>query len=840
MSALIRSRKSSPPVRWLGLLFALLGMAEARQVLPVLLADNHAETAGWITRNFDLDEPHLLVLVDAHSDASAVERSEEMREAMRRVPSEEERAERVENWRMTGRLQAFNWIEPLMPRPLDKVVWMAAPSLESGEFALKTREAAESLDGRLEVEPRSSGLFANRWETRDLSGFHRWQPGNRKIILAIDLDWFAGMEPAARDLHFAAIWERAMDWPGLAGVAFSVSRPWLTDDSEADALVSLAIDAVRHTRGALLELDASVDDRPDNSLKAADTEVTRWDFAKASPVVRMKLHALGKRLTITDRKRDWDVSEWGGAARIIPAEGEIDCDHVWRYPSGQEPVLRVDVPADSTGRTRWHLLKAARDAYDLLPETGLGKAFSESPARWIYEKPRHMGETRDFQLNPTTWLRESGGRFLIGAECETPRGWIPVPAIEIRVRTADGFRGSLSECGGMPYVFGIAGIREMELDGVETGWGSDCANLLVSAWRRNGIGLPWGDPGILRDRLELIAGDVGLADAVKITPGQVDRGIAIDFGKHVAALWQDREPIGVLGGNDLVMHHLGGRPGIVALETLAASRPVFSVRVPGSPLRCVMKFAGDVVLSDEDRTVVAGFERGEADGFVVNLEGIPSMREPVGKTRYDFRFPPGRLAWLKSRGVDAVSLANNHAADAGSEGIIEGIAALREAGIAVFGAGADEAEACRPWRIERKGVRMAVFGVSYFPDEAAGADQAGVAALPAHRELLEREFREALGKGERIIVMVHGGEEYDARVNDGQRRWARWLVERGASFIVGAHPHVIQREEAHGGAVILHSLGNAVYPRNLSGAASGKVSALDIGPPLPDPGRGTR
>ncbi len=840
MSALIKSRKSSLPARWLGLLFACLGMAEARQVLPVFLSDNHAETAGWITRNFDLDSPHLLVLVDAHSDASAAERSEEMREAMRRVPSEEARAGRVENWRTTGRLQAFNWIEPLMPRPLDRVLWLAAPTLDAGESALKCREAVESLDGRLEVEPRSSGSFANRWETRDLSGFHKWQPGNRKIILAIDLDWFAGMEPAARDQHFAAIWERAMDWPGLAGVAFSVSRPWLTDDAEADALVSLAIDAVRHTRGAHLELDASVDDRPDNSLKAADTEVTRWDFAKVSPVVRMKLHALGKRLTITDRKRDWDASKWGGVARIVPAEGEIDCDHVWRYPSGQEPVLRVDVPADATGRTRWHLLKAARDAYDLLPETGLGKAFSESPARWIYEKPRRIAETQDFQLAPVAWNRESGGRFLIGAECETPRGWIPVPAIEIRVRTAEGFRGSLSECGGMPYVFGIAGVRETDLGGVETGWGSDCANLLISAWRRNGIGLPWGDPGVLRDRLELIAGDVGLADAVMIPPEQIERGIAIDFGKHVAALWEDVEPLGIIGGNDLVMHHLGGKPEIVALETLAATRPVFSVLIPRSEVQCVMKFAGDVVLADEERTVIGGFERGDADGFVVNLEGIPSMREPAGKPRYDFRFPPERLDLLKLRGVDAVSLANNHAADAGREGIIDGIAALRQAGIAVFGAGADEAEACRPWRIERKGVRMAIFGVSYFPDDVAVPGQAGVAGLPAHREILEREFQESLGKGERIIVMVHGGDEYDARVNEEQRRWARWLVARGASFIVGAHPHVIQREENHGGAVILHSLGNAVYPRRLSGAASGKIRALDVSLPMSDPDKGTR
>jgi hypothetical protein len=39
---------------------------------------------------------------------------------------------------------------------------------------------------------------------------------------------------------------------------------------------------------------------------------------------------------------------------------------------------------------------------------------------------------------------------------------------------------------------------------------------------------------------------------------------------------------------------------------------------------------------------------------------------------------------------------------------------------------------------------------------------------------------------------------------------------------------VVQREETHGGALILHSLGNAVYPRGLKGADSGRVRVLEI------------
>ena len=812
---------------------ALSAHARAGQELPVFLADNHAETAGWITRNFDLDDPHILVLVDAHSDASAVERSEELREELRRVPSEKERALRVENWRKSGRLQAFNWIEPLLPRPLDHVMWLAAPMLDETARAAKTLDAVGSLDGRLEVEPRSAGSFERRWQTCDLNGFREWSPGSRKVILAIDLDFFAGMKPADREANFEAVWERAMDWPGLAGVAFAVSRPWLTDDAEADALVALAVEAVRHTRGAGLELDASVDDRPDASLKAAELKhpVPRWNLGKASAGTRLKLCGLGERLTITDRKGVWLTSVWQdefGTPRIVPAGGEIDCDGVWRFSISKEPVLRIETPQGATGRTRWYLVEPARTAYDLLPETGLGKSFSNSPARWIYGKRRSLGETSDFQLDPAKWRRETGGRFIVEAEFETVHGWLPAPAIELRVRDGGGFRGSLSECFGMPYVFGIAGVSAGDLSGVESGWGSDCANLLIHAWRRNGIPLNWGDPGRLRAQLATKAADVRITDGVKLTAGEVEGGVAIDFGNHAAALWQDREPAGMLGGNDLVMHHLGGLPEIVELAKLLETRPVFSLRVPVSSRKVRVAFAGDVVLAGDERAVIEGFHRGDADGFVVNLEGVPSLRPPAGKRRYDFRFPPERLGWLKARGVDAVSLANNHACDAGPDGIIEGMDALEKSGIAWFGAGKNETLACQPWRLERRAIKMAVFGISCFETGAAGPDRPGVAVLPLHQAIFEREFQMARAAGERVIVMVHGGTEYDQRVDDEQRRWARWLAARGAHVVVGAHPHVIQREEIHGGAFILHSLGNAVYPKELKGADSGHVRVVEI------------
>lgn len=823
-------------VLFLSALFALPAFSADPGVLPVFLADNHAETFGWIARTVDPDEPHVLVLVDAHTDASAAERSEDMREQVRRVASSGERASRIEEWRATGRIQAYDWLEPLLPRPVERVLWLAAPELNEFDTRVRTSTAVAQLDGRLEVEPRSAGSFAGRWETRDLAGFRNWDPGGRPVLLAIDLDWFAGMEASACEARFNGIWSRAMDWPGLCGVSCSVSRPWSKDEAGAHALVSLVVAAVARTPQARLEIDASLDDRPDRSLKArefGEGRVPRWDLASAPPSLRSALLGLGSRLDLHDRKRDWRsiLTKWQEntvSPVIRPETGEAGVDEAWRFPVGEEPVLRLTPPPGATGRVRWFRLVPSRPAYDLLPGTGLGKDFSASPGRWLYETRECIGESHDFLLDPAAWRTASPGRFRLGADCETEAGWVAAAPVELRLCQGTGFRGALSECFGMPYVFGIALCRAGDLSGVETGWGGDCSNLLVHAWRRQGLPLAWGDPGALRRQLACKRESATPADRIPVTSGEIGAGIAVDFGRHVAAVWEDREPAGSLGPEDLLVHHLGGFPEIATLGDLAETRPTFALRVPKPRSGLRIAFAGDVVLSGDAAAAGDDLGRGRADLFFANLEGIPSLLAPEQPPRYDFRFPPERLGLLREHRLDAVSLANNHALDAGRSGLVEGLERLRSADLGSFGAGPGEAEACRPWRVERRGMKLAVFGVSLLPGNEAGPGTAGVATLPDHQSLLSREFSEARRRGERIVVLVHGGDEYRNEVNTEQRRWARWLVARGAGIVAGAHPHVVQREECHGGAAIFFSLGNAVYPENLKGADSGALRVVEI------------
>jgi poly-gamma-glutamate capsule biosynthesis protein CapA/YwtB (metallophosphatase superfamily) len=813
-------------------LILLTGTIQADQKLPVFLADNHAETFAWITRTFDVDERYQLVLIDAHTDATAAEKSEEIREQLRRVTSMDERNERCENWRETGRIQAFNWIEPLMPRPVAHVLWIAKPELTENEANNLTKDATSQLDGRLEIEPRSSGSFAEYWETRDIAGLLDWEPGDRPVILSFDLDFLAGMKPVEREEAFSKIWTRAMDWPGLCGVSFSVSRPWLADNTEADALVALACAAVARTRGTEMVIDAKLDLNPDQSALAtiATKPIPRWNAAATSQKLRSIWEIMDDSVEIISRKAALP-NRSSQLAIIRPDGGEIDCDGGWRFSVEDASALRIHAPYEATGKVRWFILEPARAAYDFLPQTKLGKDFSKSPARWIYEERRELCITTDFALAAMKWSLGKPGHIRVEAEVETTDGWLPVAPIDIRLQEGTGFHAALSECFRMPYGFGIAGVSENYLTAVETGWASDCSNLLIYAWRRNGVDLRWGDPGRLRRQLTTVAENVQHEDGIPFPISALEKGVMIDFGKHVAALWKDCEPFGKLDGNDLVMHHLGGFPEIVTLAALAKDRPRFAIRaLKNDELKCSIKIAGDVVLASDERVVIPEFKKEAADLFIANLEGIPSAKEPKHKPRYDFRFPADRLKWLALQGVDGVSLANNHGGDAGEEGLLEGIIAIRAAGIAVFGAGKNSDEACQPWRIEKNGVKAAFFGISLVDAMTAGDDKPGVARLPEHAKILEKYMLAAKSKGERIIVMVHGGDEYKKAVTESQGEWALWLTSRGADLIAGSHPHVIQRSEFHAGARIFYSLGNAVYPKALTGADSGKIESLQLIP----------
>ena len=135
--------------------------------LPIYIEDNHAGTFYWLAQNIDLDQSYTLILFDAHSDASGIFDSDKIRDALRNVASTQDRQTLLDRWRSKGAVQCFNWIEPLMPAPIEKVIWVPAEKLSASQIREHRQQATALLDGHLEAAPRKSGSLQEAYVVSD-------------------------------------------------------------------------------------------------------------------------------------------------------------------------------------------------------------------------------------------------------------------------------------------------------------------------------------------------------------------------------------------------------------------------------------------------------------------------------------------------------------------------------------------------------------------------------------------------------------------------------------------------------------------------------------------------
>ena len=189
---------------------------------------------------------------------------------------------------------------------------------------------------------------------------------------------------------------------------------------------------------------------------------------------------------------------------------------------------------------------------------------------------------------------------------------------------------------------------------------------------------------------------------------------------------------------------------------------------------------------------------GAADLFLLNLEcSISDRGTPVdlpGKAFF-FRAPPRAAGVLADLGVDAVSLANNHALDHGPEALLDTRIHLARAGIRAAGAGATPEESRASLVLEAGGLRIGFVAVTDHPAAFAAADgRPGVAYADLWDESvpdwLTDTIRRLAGTTDIVLVSVHWGPNMTARPVQHVRRAAPALTDAGADLVFGHSAHV--------------------------------------------------
>jgi poly-gamma-glutamate capsule biosynthesis protein CapA/YwtB (metallophosphatase superfamily) len=253
---------------------------------------------------------------------------------------------------------------------------------------------------------------------------------------------------------------------------------------------------------------------------------------------------------------------------------------------------------------------------------------------------------------------------------------------------------------------------------------------------------------------------------------------------------------------------------------------------------------GDMVLDEPDAGHwLSGIAPAlqSADLTVAHLE-VPHTRRGA-ELAGDVPAPgadPDNLDALARAGVGMVSLAGNHIADCGAEGIADTVARLAQLGIAHAGAGADLGAASRLARVERKGHRVSLLSYNCVGPEAAwaGPQRAGcnylrmesqngqpvapsaplVAPSAEALQRLREDVRAARAESDLLIVALHKGIVHTpATLAPYERPLAEAALDAGADVVVGHHAHILRGVELRAGRPLFHGLGNGcVVTRALS------------------------
>ena len=220
--------------------------------------------------------------------------------------------------------------------------------------------------------------------------------------------------------------------------------------------------------------------------------------------------------------------------------------------------------------------------------------------------------------------------------------------------------------------------------------------------------------------------------------------------------------------------------------------------------------------------------------YAEGVEHVPGVTVPVTAS-------PNNIPAIARAGFNLLTLANNHALDAGHRGLFEMHGHLENAGMAHVGTGRNLVDARKPAVLQAGGVKVAVLAyASFFPrGYEALEDWPGLAPLRAfnhYRDLhpnvwspgyppvcttvplqedmdnLRADIAAAKEAADIVVVQFHGGDyKRPFFLSDHELRSARFAVDCGANVVVGHHHHVLRGMEWYKGAAIFYGLGHFVF-----------------------------
>lgn len=192
----------------------------------------------------------------------------------------------------------------------------------------------------------------------------------------------------------------------------------------------------------------------------------------------------------------------------------------------------------------------------------------------------------------------------------------------------------------------------------------------------------------------------------------------------------------------------------------------------------------------------------DTDIGIANLES-PLLDESIKPEKMSFAGHNEFAGFLRSCGVNLVSIANNHILEKGDNGFNNTINVLKRNNIDIVGI--YETHGSNIVKIKKNDISISFAAFNAIKDFANPQKHANYSV----ENVLSTIRR--MGKSDYKILIFHWGNEYINIPSFDQIAEAKIFIDAGADVIIGHHPHVIQPVMEYNGGLVFFSLGNFLF-----------------------------
>ena len=216
------------------------------------------------------------------------------------------------------------------------------------------------------------------------------------------------------------------------------------------------------------------------------------------------------------------------------------------------------------------------------------------------------------------------------------------------------------------------------------------------------------------------------------------------------------------------------------------------------------------------------------DARIVNLESAFGACLDSGTTDHPHLCAdPAVIPWLSRAGLTGVTVANNHALDAGPGELEKSATTLRRNQILVFGANAARTGIPQTQPLGPIAVITANLSRSAWPPGRT-------VAIPSAATVAKTIRAAHLRYPQRpVLVILHGGRELDPSPSGFEQAYAEAAVHAGAAAVVFHGSHVAHPIATIDGVPVHFGLGNLLFDQRAPLASTGRILRLRFRPGVP-------